>query len=233
MQEQTPAPQPKQEQNKKTDTEKNLTQKTKNERPEVLTVRNWKEYLGESLLIIFSVVLALGLTEWFTKLHEEKQTRQVLHQLRDELISNKEKEEDQYQYHNKILRRIDSALEHTDYAREFINNGEVHLTVIIDSGVLRHDLNDVAWQVAKQNNVFSKLDLPTYSLLTDIYNNQQRITKVEDEIGTLLLSWESRRPENLKTSLILLRDNYLAWAVTRAPDLLEQYTKAIDKLKDY
>src|SRR2546423_182791 len=172
-----PSATPEQKENEKKDTLEIQPQKTKKERPEVITVRNWKEYLGESLLIIFSVILALFLTEKFTKLHEERQTEQVLHQLRDELISNKQSEEDQYQYHRKIMKNIDSALHNPGYTQKFIDNGEVHLSALIDSGVLKHDLNDVAWQVAKQNNVFAKLDLDTYRLLTDIYDNQQRISK--------------------------------------------------------
>ena len=86
---------------------------------------------------------------------------------------------------------------------------------IVPEGVLFRDLNDFAWQIAKQNNVFSKIDFSTYSLLTDIYDNQQRIAKSEDEIGKLLLSWESRKPENWKTTLVLMRDEYFAWAVDR------------------
>jgi tetratricopeptide (TPR) repeat protein len=208
-------------------------QDKKHDIPEVIAVRNWKEYLGESLLIIFSVSLAIGLTEMFTAFHENQQTKEVLHQLKEELTENKKSEEDQFQYHLKILKRIDSALKHPEYALQFINNGEVHISVIIDSGVLRHDLNDVSWQIAKQNNVFTKLDLPTYSLLTDIYANQQKIAKAEDEIGKLLLSWESRKPENIKTTLILIHDTYYGWAVERAPRLLEKYKKAIDKLSSY
>ncbi|TMI86289.1 MAG: hypothetical protein E6H06_21165 [Bacteroidetes bacterium] len=65
------------------------SQKLKKERPEVIIIRGWKEYAGESLLIIFSVILALILTEVFNKLHEEQQTKEVLHQLREELIANK------------------------------------------------------------------------------------------------------------------------------------------------
>src|SRR5579871_4270301 len=128
----------------------------------VVAVRDWKEYLGESLLIIFSVSLALILTEVFTKIHEDSQNREILHQLREELITNKEAELDQYRYHLKVMRNIDSALHHPEYAQQFMNNGQVHLSVIVDSGVLRHDLDDVAWQIAKQNNVFAKLDLRTY-----------------------------------------------------------------------
>jgi hypothetical protein len=199
----------------------------------VVAVRDWKEYLGESLLIIFSVSLALILTELFTKLHEDRQTTDVLHQLREELIINKQSEEDQYQYHVKIMRNIDSALHHPEYAQKFMHDGEIHLSVLVDSGVLRHDLNIVAWEIAKQNNVFTKLDLPTYTLLTDIYDNQQKIGKVEDEIGKVLLSVESRKPENLKTILILIRDDFFAWSVERGPRLIAMYKEAIDKLEKY
>lgn len=205
----------------------------KDERPEVIIIRNWKEYLGDSLLIIFSVALAIILTEVFNNIHENNQTHEILHQLRQEIITNKQAEEDQYQYHLKIMQRIDSAMRTPAYAQKFINNGEVHLNVIVDSGVLRHDLNDVAWQAAKQNNVFTKVDFSTYSLLTDIYDNQQRISKSEDEIGKVLLSWESRKPENLRTTLILMRDNYFAWEIERAPALLKKYKKAIDELNNY
>ena len=98
---------------------------------------------------------------------------------------------------------------------------------------MRKDLNDIAWQIAKQNNIFSKLDLRTYSLLTDIYDNQARIIKSEDEIGKLVLSFESREPGNAKATLVLMRDNYHAWAVDRVPGLLKNYKKAIDALSDY
>jgi hypothetical protein len=210
-------------------------QKIEKERPEVVTVRNWKEYLGESILIIFSVGLALILTERFNKLHEERQTKEILHQLREELIGNKNSEQEQYAYHLQVLKNIDSALNHPEFARKFINeSGEIDLKhTIAPHGVLRHDLNDVAWQVAKQNNIFSKIDINTYSLLTDIYDNQQRITNSETEIGHVLLSFESRKPENLRTTLILVRDNYHGWAVDRAPNLLHLYQQAIEKLNTY
>lgn len=208
-------------------------QKVKKERHEVFTVRDWKEYLGESLLIVFSVVLALFLSEKFNKMHEDHQEHQVLRQLRNELINNKQQEEEQYQYHLQVLKNIDSALKDPSMAQRFVHNGVMSLKPIAPEGVLIRDLNDFAWQIAKQTNVFAKIDLDTYSLLTDIYDNQQRIMKAEDEIGKLLLSWESRKPENLTTTLILVRDNYHVWAVDRAPSLLKKYALAIDRLKKY
>jgi len=212
-----------------------INKRATKERSEVIAVRTWKEYIEECLLIVFSVILALVVTEAFSKQHEKQHTNEVLHQLREELIENKRSETEQYAYHSEVLKKIDSALHDPAIAKKFIADGKVDLSIITPPphGLLLHDLNDVAWQVAKQNNIFSKLDLETYSLLTDIYNNQDRITKSEDEIAKVLLAWESRKPENLRTTLILVRDNFQGWAIGRAPGLLNLYQRAIDKLSKY
>ncbi len=59
----------------KTEILKSTTHKHK---PEVYVLRDWKEYLGESFLIIFSVLLALFLTEYITKQHEKNETHELL-----------------------------------------------------------------------------------------------------------------------------------------------------------
>ena len=205
----------------------------KNKLEEVIVVRTWKGYVEESILIIFSVVLALFLTELFQNLHENQKTREVMHQLREELVTNQKAEEIQLRYHLQVLKNIDAALADPAMAQQFIDNGALNLKIIAPEGVLSRDLNDVAWEVAKENNAFAKLDLGTYRLLTNIYDNQQRIMKSESEISKVLESWQSRQPENLKLTLILLKDNYLGWAVDRAPELLKNYQKAIDRLSNY
>ncbi len=211
----------------------NQNKKLKPTLPEVITVRTWKEYFGESLLIIFSVLLALILTEVFNKLHEQEQTKEVLHQLRDELIVNKQKETEQYQYHLQVLKNINSALANPALQKAFINNGVINLDTIAPHGVLLNDLNEVAWQIAKQDNIISKIDIDTYRLLTDIYDNQERITNSEKEIANVLLSRESRTASDNRITLILLHDNYIGWDVSRAPNLLKLYQQAIDKLNKY
>jgi hypothetical protein len=211
------------------------SKRKKNSLPQVLIVRNWKEYAGESLMIIFSVLLALLLTEIFSKIHEKQQTHEILGSLRQEIIDNKKKEDSQYQYHLQVIKNIDSALANPALAQRFIHNGEIdpHLQPLAPVGVMSQDLNDVAWQVAKQFNIFSKIDFATYSLLTEIYYQQGRITKTEEDIARVIIGWESRRPENLRLTLILMRDYYHAWAVDRAPQLLRLYQQAIDKLSNY
>ena len=224
------------ESTKQTDTtenEKLPIAKEKTVRPEVITVRTWKEYLGESLLIVFSVLFALLLTEIFNNIHEKQHTREILNAVRIELMDNMRKEQEQYQYHLRVLKNIDSALVNPSFQHQFINNGIINLKAVAPDGVTSQDLNDVAWQVAKQDNIFSKIDLADYGLLTDIYDNQARITKVEELIGSLLLSRESRTSSDNRITLILMKDNYHAWAVDRVQRLFKIYKKAIAALKKY
>jgi len=199
----------------------------------VIVERGWKDYLAECLLIVFSVLLALGLTEYFNSLHEKKQAYEILHQLKEELIANKKDAADQYAYHLQVFKRIDSAKKNPVFAKQFLDSGEVHLSVLMPEGALYKDLNEVAWQQAKQNNVFKYLDFSTYSLLTDIYNNQERYLNLEPNLATLLINYQSRAAVNIQTTLTLIHDVLFAWIVERTPRLINQYQKAINILSKY
>src|SRR5437588_946719 len=79
-------------------------------KPEVYVLRDWKEYLGESFLIIFSVLLALVLTEYINNQREKNETRELLNNIKGELIRNRQFEVDIYSYQKMVLKNIDSAL---------------------------------------------------------------------------------------------------------------------------
>ena len=205
----------------------------KEKHPTVTVERGWKDYMGECLLIVFSVLLALGLTEYFNGLHEKKQAYEILRQLKEELISNKKEAAEQYAYHLQVFKRIDSAKNNPVFAKQFLDSGKVHLAVLMPEGALYKDLNEVAWQQAKQNDVFKYLDFSTYSLLTDIYNNQERYLNLEPSLANLLVNYQSRDAANIQTTLTLIHDVLFAWIVERTPRLINQYQKAINILSKY
>ena len=200
--------------------------------PEVYILRDWKEYLGESFLIIFSVILALVLTEYFSNLHEKKDTKELLDNIKAELIHNKQAEQEQYAYQKNILKAIDSALNNPALQQKILSNGVLHLDYIAPEGVVNRDLSSVAWEIAKSHSIMNKVNLKLVSQLTDIYANQARMDKVEEKVAGVLLSWESRKPENIRTTLLLLRDNYKGWAFDRAPSLIAKYDVAIKMLDE-
>jgi len=198
--------------------------------PEVYVLRGWKEYVGESLLIIFSVLLALILTEYFNYLHEKKDTNELISNVRNELITNRKLEGEQYAYQLKVLKSIDSALANPEMQKKIVSNGEFHLNYIAPAGILYRFFDDAAWEVAKSHNISSKVDIQTIYMLTHIYADQERVMKVEDEVAKVIFSPESRKQENIRTTLILIRDSYKGWAVDRASGLLYQYDQAIKTL---
>ncbi|HVX26487.1 MAG TPA: hypothetical protein VHB70_09115 [Parafilimonas sp.] len=199
----------------------------------VIVERGWKDYLGECLLIVFSVALAIGVTEYFNNLHDKNKDHEILQQLKDELTSNKNDAQDQYAYHLQVFKLIDSAKNNPAFAKKFLDSGKIHLGILFPEGVLLNDLNQVAWQQAKQSDIFSRIDLKTYSLLTDVYNAQDRFLNLEPELAKILFSYDSRKPENLQVTLTLIHDAVFGWVVERTPHLLENYQKAIDALSKY
>ena len=205
--------------------------KKKHHHPQVIIVRDWKEYLGESALIIFSVLLALILTEVISKIHEQQETKQFLKDIRDELIENKKREQEQYAYHMQVLKNIDSALHNIKFQEQIVTNQEFNLNLIAPDGILYRYLYDVAWQIAKQHDIASKIDIEDMSILTHIYEEQGRIMKSEEEIAKIIFDRQSRDPANTRVTLILMRDNYHGWAVDRVKRLMEEYQTEIDKLK--
>ncbi|OCX53202.1 hypothetical protein BEL04_02510 [Mucilaginibacter sp. PPCGB 2223] len=201
-------------------------------RNEVYVLRGWKEYMGESLLIIFSVLLALFLTEYITNLHEKKQTREILHNIREELVKNREAETIEHAYEAKILTRIDSVLVSADLQQKIVANDEFHFKMIAPAGAQCRDLNTVAWDVAKSQSITNKANFELLSKLTDIYDNQARITKLEDQIAKILLAYDSRKLANVRTTLLLVRDSYHGWSYDRAQSLLKKYDEAIKMIDD-
>lgn len=198
----------------------------------VYTMRDWKEYAGESLLIVFSVLLALILTEYISNLHQKSETKELLENIKQELITNKQVETEQLAYNLKVLKSIDSALADPERQKKIVNHDEFHLENIAPDGVLHLYLEDVAWVVAKNHNISSKISLNTVKKLTHIYQDQAKIMKIEDEIAKVIFSPESRKQQNAHQTLMLIRDNYKGWAVDRAPGLLQQYNEAIKLLDE-
>jgi hypothetical protein len=201
-------------------------------KPEVYILRDWKEYAGESFLIIFSVLLALFLTEYITNLHDKKETKELLNNIKEELIRNKKAEQDQYAYQKQVLKNIDSALNSKAFQQKIVSNDEFHLNYIAPDGVVNRDLSTVAWEIGKSHNIASKTNFELMSKLTAIYNNQARIDKLEEKVGGVFLSWESRKPENAHATLVLMRDNYKGWAYDRAPSLIAKYDEAIKMIDE-
>jgi hypothetical protein len=197
----------------------------------VYTVRDWKEYLGESLLIIFSVLLALLLTEFFNYLHSRENTHSLIREISQELRQNRKNILEIKDYDAGILGKINQALTNKSLQDSIVENDVFHLDLIAPQGALYRYLNNEAWTVAKNNDIISRLDVETSSLLTRVYEDQTRMMKVEDEVARVIMDRASRDPRQIHTTLILIRDIYHAWAVDRTDAVVQRIDETLKKME--
>jgi hypothetical protein len=199
----------------------------------VYPIRNWKEYLGESFLIIFSVLLALGVTEYIGKIHEKENTKTILKSVADELRRNKKALVEMQDYNLKVFAKIDSALTDKKIQKKLVYNDEFHLDVIAPEGIQYRYLENAAWTIAKNNNIMSKIDIESVSILTRVYGDQDRIGKIEDEVGKIIFDRASRDPKQVRKTLFLIKDNYRGWVVDRVPGMFIEIDSALAKIGKY
>lgn len=197
----------------------------------VYPIRDWKEYLGESFMIIFSVLLALALTEYLGKIHERENTKNMLKSVVAELNHNKKFLQELQEYNLKVLSNIDSTLTDRKIQKKLVANGEFHITEIAPEGVLFRYFDSEAWTIAKNNNITSKINIESISILTRVYEDLDKISKVEDEVARIFFDRESRNPKQVHTTLVLIKDVYHAWAVDRTPGLLLEIDSAIETIQ--
>jgi len=197
----------------------------------VKPTRGWKEYSGDSLLIVFSVLLALFLTEGVNKLHQRRNTKDLLRNVASELRNNKKAILEMQKYNLKVLSKIDSALTSKIIQDSLISNDEFHLNIIAPAGVLFRYMEDDAWTIAKSNNIMSRIDIESISILTKIYKDLERIMKVEDEVAKVVFDRTSRDPRQVHATLVLIRDIYHGWVVDRAAGLIFRIDIALSKIE--
>jgi hypothetical protein len=199
----------------------------------VYPIRDWKEYLGESFLIVFSVLLALFLTEHISKLHERDNTKSLLKSIATELDHNKKALLEMQDYNLMVFAKIDSVLADKNLQKKLVSKDEFHLDVIAPHGIQFRFLDNDAWAIGRNNNIISKIDIETVSILTKVYENQDRIAKIEDEVAKVIFDRSSRDPRQVRKTLILIKDIYRGWVVDRVPGLLSQIDSAIVKIEKY
>ena len=141
-----------------------------------------------------------------TRRRAQENTKNVLKSIVVELNQNKISLQEMNKYNLQVLNKIDSALVNKNLQQQLVSNDEFHLKAIAPQGVLYRYLDDEAWTVAKNTDVMYKVDIETVSILTKVYADQNRIMKVEDEVANVILNRESRDPNKVHSTLMLIRD---------------------------
>jgi hypothetical protein len=200
-------------------------------------------FLGEGLLIVFSILLALGANEWRTQANEARNLKKAVTDLSVEISENLTLLEGLPEYHRLIgqgLRQSAEGLRESD-----ADHSKTPVELIMELDGLRPillgypgHLQSVSWQTAKDRNIIAQLDYETAKALSATYDEQlvainSMMRKIGDEFSNIDM-YEAQNQEAVLSALsatffeFAAREETLIYLFEKNLKILnEQYPNAV------
>ncbi len=155
-------------------------------------------FLGEGVLIVFSILLALGVNEWRVRSGEAAEERKAIADIKSELIENHELLAGIPDYHRDVSEALmkEIASLGSDDPRSpieiFTGLDVLRRTIIIEELP-----QNVTWQISKDRGIVGRFDYETAKMLARTYDHQQAgVIVIFEDIAEMLIRSEMFVPEN-------------------------------------
>ena len=164
----------------------------------------FKKILFDSGMIMFSVLLALFIDEWKTNYNEEVETKKMLENIKLEITKNQKFVKNAISYQDSILQRTAKIVEQ-DSIEEKLYSATYGFMIrdIAPNGISQGRIYDIAWTVAKANQITNRISLERAQVLHNVYDQQIIVRAALDDIIQVLTDRESLRKERLRETVIL------------------------------
>ena len=143
-------------------------------------MKNYKKYIAEGLLIVFSVLFALFISKVSEDAKTEKTKANALAQIQSELSDNQRILGDWMKAHKSIVENLKVLIEQDkdSIARIVEQNGYVPMTIILDKqSLIEEPLSKSAWDSAQSIGILSEFDFETLQSISQCYELQDYIMK--------------------------------------------------------
>ena len=143
-------------------------------------MKNYKKYIAEVLLIVFSVLFALFISKVSEDAKTEKTKANALAQIQSELSDNQRILGDWMKAHKSIVENLKVLIEQDkdSIARIVEQNGYVPMTIILDKqSLIEEPLSKSAWDSAQSIGILSEFDFETLQSISQCYELQDYIMK--------------------------------------------------------
>lgn len=185
----------------------------------------------ESALIIFSVLLALIISEWRNNYNEKVQTEKMLVNLKQEIADNQKFISSLIPYHEKVHERLNHLIETDSLEEKLYVDDSFFLWEAAPYGIIQGTLNDIVWSIAKTDKITNRISLKKSRVLYEVYEQQKIIKFTISKIIDLVVSREINSKDLLKENTVLL--NSLFREVSSQEKQLDYYYKnAIEALNE-
>ena len=193
-----------------------------------LKLNYWK-ILSESGVIILSVLFALFINEWRNTYNENKQTQIILENIQQEMQENNELTSSLLAYHSLVLQRMQNALAQDSLEHLFFQTNTFDLSIAAPNGIIQKNYKNIAWEVAKEEKISSRISFEESAKLFEVYAQQQivleTIYRLVDVLQDRLIHRKSLLHEN-----VLLIISELHMLVGQEKYLLQKMETALNEL---
>jgi len=152
-------------------------------------------FLSEGLLIVFSIMLALGANEWRINASDARNLKKAVTDLSVEISENLDLLEGLPEYHRLIGQGLRQSAEGLRASDADHSKTPVELIMELDGlrptllGYSGH-LQSVSWKIAKNRNIVAQLDYETAKALSATYDEQlvainSMMRKIGDEFSNI------------------------------------------------
>jgi len=164
-----------------------------------------KKIVGESAVIIFSVFLALFANEWRNKVNEDNQTQIILSNIKAELRDNERIAKNAISYHQSVFDHINN-LEWSDSLENALFNGYFFDDFkLAPKGIMRESFNDIAWIVAQEERLATRISFQESEAIYEAYNQQETVDHTINRIINLLFDRTTHQKASIKSNVVMLQ----------------------------
>lgn len=185
-----------------------------------------KQNITQVILIVFSVVLGLYLSERIEEGKNKQASDNLLAKITSEVNDNIILMDEWALYHQQIKGKLDSLSKDEVFIEQFIQNKSILLEKLLTRGTFmaRRPSSD-AWDIAKSHPLIVNFDYDKLVILSKIYNQQ----KITFEPGTEMFEIYKSKDVNLRKDAKLnlgLMSNRFRELIAREKQLMYYYKKS-------
>jgi hypothetical protein len=194
-----------------------------------------KKYLGEGLLIVFSVLFALFINKWFEDRQTESKKQTALTSITKELETNAAILKNWKERHKSIRDRITRIIdgEEDSLKAELMNYDFLNFGLLTgNQSLIDAILTNTAWESAKSTGIISEFDFETTQKLTHVYALQEVLVE-KTLANTMDYYFDSSSHDMSRLDPILIQFQLRFWELTGQEELMTTlYKDALDQLQN-
>ncbi len=190
-----------------------------------------KRILRESAVIVFSVLLALFANEWRSNVKEAQQTQTILNNIKLELKDNERIAQKAIQYHQSVYQNLEAVVD-SDTIEQFLFDGYIFEDYkVAPNGIMREGFNNIAWIVAKEERLATRISFQQSEALYEAYDQQLTVEETLNKVTNLVYDRQTHRRTATKENVVLLILIFHE-LVAQEEELLRRYQLAWERLEN-